>query len=307
MYYFIINPRSRSGCGFKVWKRIEKQLALQRVEYRAFLTERSGQAAEFADQLTRGCKEPKVIVVVGGDGTFNEVLDGLSLCNIITLGYIPAGSGEDLARGLKLPHSPMRGLKRILQQKYFKMVDYGVVTYGDEDVKHRRFIVSAGIGMDAAAYHGLLYSRYRFLFSRLPVRKLSYVLSGLKQYVKAVPTKGYILLDGSRRVEFNYIYCVSVQNQPCEGAGFRFAPKADSSDGVMEVCVLSHSSKSQVFWILLRALLGRTRNKGMKVYPCREVQIHVERPMAVHVDGESCFYQNELDVRCIERKIKMIV
>ena len=65
MYYFIINPHSRSGYGFKVWKRIEKLLKLECVEYRAFLTERPGQAAEYADQLTKGCQEPRIIVVVG--------------------------------------------------------------------------------------------------------------------------------------------------------------------------------------------------------------------------------------------------
>ena len=307
MYYFIINPRSRGGYGYKVWKKIEKQLKLEGVEYRAFLTEHPGQAAEYSDQLTRSCKEPKMIVVVGGDGTFNEVLDGLCFCNTITLGYIPAGTGDDLARSLKLPRSPMRGLKKILHPKYHKLIDYGVVTYGDDVVKHRRFIVSTGIGLDAAVCHSLLYSRCRLMLNRLHLRRLSYILSGLNQYFKAVPAKGYILLDGNKRVEFNYIYFISVQNQPYEGGGFRFAPKADCTDGSMEVCVVSHSSKSQVFSILLRAFFKRSHNKGMRIYPCREVQIHTERPMAVHVDGESCLYQSDLEVQCIERKVRMII
>ena len=145
MYYFIINPHSRSGYGFKVWKRIEKLLKLECVEYRAFLTERPGQAAEYADQLTKGCQEPRIIVVVGGDGTVNEVLDGLSFCNTITLGYIPTGSGNDLARSLRLPRSPRKCLKKVLRPKYHKLMDYGVVTYGDDVVKHRRFAVSAAL------------------------------------------------------------------------------------------------------------------------------------------------------------------
>lgn len=307
MYYFIINPHSRSGYGYKIWKRIEKLLKLECVEYKAFLTERPGQAAEFADQLTKGCKEPKIIVVVGGDGTVNEVLDGLSFCNTITLGYIPTGSGNDLARSLKLPHSPRKCLKKVLHPKYHKLMDYGVVTYGDDVVKHRRFAVSAGIGLDAAVCHNLLYSRVTPLLNRIHLQKMNYILVGIKQYLMARPAKGYIVLDGNKRVEFNYIYFISAHIHPFEGNGFKFAPKADCSDGRLEICAVSHSSKMQVLSILWRSLLKRSHNKGLRTYQCREVQIHTDRPMAVHVDGESCLYQSDLHVRCIERKVRIIV
>lgn len=114
------------------------------------------------------------------------------------------------------------------------------------------------------------------------------------------------MLDGTRRVEFNYIYFISAQIQPCEGGGFWFAPKADSSDGNLEVCIVSHASKRQVLGTLLRALFRRSHNRGLRCFSCREVQIYTERPMAVHVDGEGCQYQSNLEVRCIERKLKIV-
>ena len=86
MYYFIVNPNARSGYGLRIWNRLEKYLMLKEIPYRVFLTERPGHASEYADQITRNCQEPRVIVVVGGDGAFNEVLDGLCLSNSITLG-----------------------------------------------------------------------------------------------------------------------------------------------------------------------------------------------------------------------------
>ena len=308
MYYFIINPNSRSGNGYRVWRRVEKQLSMEGVEYAAFLTEHPGHAAEYADQLTRSCKEPRIIVVVGGDGTVNEVLDGLCFCGTITLGYIPAGSGNDLARSLKLPKSPKKCLKKILHPKYHKLIDYGVMTYGDEVVRHRRFIVSAGIGIDAAVCHNLLYSKTRAVFNRAHATKLCYVLAGLKQLLLAKPTKGYILLDGSKKVEFNYIYFIAAQLHPSEGGGFRFAPKADYSDGKIDICIASHSSRIHMIPVLLKALFFRTsKNKGIRTYQCREVMIHTDRPLAVHADGESCLYQNDLEIRCIERKVRMIV
>lgn len=308
MYYFIINPHSKSGYGYRAWKRIEKMLTAESIEYRAFLTEHPGHAAEYAEQLTRGCKEPRLIVIVGGDGTVNEVLDGLCFCGTVTLGYIPAGSGNDLARSLKLPKSLRKCLKKILHPKYYKLMDYGVLTYGDDIVKHRRFVVSAGMGLDAAVCHNLLYSRMRGVFNRLHAAKLGYVLIGIKQLLKAKPTKGYVILDGAKKVEFNYIFFVAAQIHPSEGGGFRLAPGAGYDDGRLEVCIASHPSKFQMISVLLRSMMPKlVKNKGIRIYSCREVLIHTDRPLAVHADGESCQYQDEVDIRCIERKVRMIV
>ena len=71
MYYFIINPASQSGRGYKIWKKIEQRLVRDGVEYQAYLTEYAGRATEYARKLTSHCKEARVIVVVGGDGTMN--------------------------------------------------------------------------------------------------------------------------------------------------------------------------------------------------------------------------------------------
>ena len=56
MYYFIVNPASRSGYGYRIWKKIERRLESERLDYRAFLTERPGQASEFARELTGHCR-----------------------------------------------------------------------------------------------------------------------------------------------------------------------------------------------------------------------------------------------------------
>ncbi|MFQ8842282.1 MAG: acylglycerol kinase family protein [Clostridium fessum] len=83
MYYFIINPASQSGRGYKIWKKIEQRLVRDGVEYQAYLTEYAGQATEYARKLTSHCKEARVIVVVGGDRTMNEVVDGIVSCDMV--------------------------------------------------------------------------------------------------------------------------------------------------------------------------------------------------------------------------------
>ena len=98
MYYFIVNPDAGSGQSGKTWKKLERQLNHLRIEYQAFLTEKQGDAMAESARLTEGCREPRIIITVGGDGTMNEVLDGLVFCGPVTLGYIPTGLGNEIGR-----------------------------------------------------------------------------------------------------------------------------------------------------------------------------------------------------------------
>lgn len=308
MYYFIVNPNSCCGRGKLIWKKLEHTLRTSGIDYQVFLTEKPGDAKIFAKHLTDGCKNSSIIIAVGGDGTVNEILDGLSLCGLVTFGYIPAGSGNDLARSLKLPRNPIRCLKKILHPKYYKLMDYGVLSYGEDEISHRRFMVSAGIGMDAAVCHNILYSRSRGLLNKLHIGKISYLLAGVKQLAVARPSSGYILLNGVQKIEFNHAYFISAHIHPYEGGGFKFAPDADFEDGKLSVCVMSNRKKRKLIPVLFNSLMGRkSLNKGTRFYSCEEILIHVDRPMAVHVDGESCFCQNDIEIRCIGKKLRMIV
>lgn len=308
MYYFIVNPAARCGRGEKIWNKLEKILKRQQIAYESFLTTQAGDAGKYARSLTEGCKEPRVITAVGGDGTFSEVLDGISFCGPVTLGYIPAGSGNDLARSLHFPKNPKRCLRKILSPKYHKMLDYGIISYGDDIIHHRRFAVSSGIGLDAAVCHNLLYSKTKKWLNRFHAGKLAYLVIGIKQLLKAKSTKGYIILDGVKKVEFNHIYFISVHIHPFEGGGFRFAPRADYSDGKFSVCVVSSHSKSRLVPLLLSSYLkSHSRCKGIRYYECKEAQIHVDNPMAVHSDGESCFCQTDIQLSCVEKKVRLIV
>ncbi|MDO4330099.1 MAG: diacylglycerol kinase family lipid kinase [Lachnospiraceae bacterium] len=307
MYFFIVNPHSCCGRGEKTWEKLEKILQKKAVVYECYLTQKPGDAREFARKLTESCREPKVIIIVGGDGTLNEVLDGLCLCQAITLGYVPAGSGNDFARSLRLPLNPYRCMNRILAQKSIRLLDYGVLTVGTK-AEHRRFLVSSGLGLDAAVCQELLKKETRRSIRFLHLEKAAYLVLGLKQLLSAKPTKGYIILDRVKKIEFNHIYFISVHIHPFEGGGFQFAPQADSSDGKLSICVVSHENKWKLLSILASSFIKRKKyRKGIRTYECREAFLHVEGPMAVHADGESCGIWEDLQAECIEKKIRMIV
>ena len=111
-----------------------------------------------------------------------------------------------------------------------------------------------------------------------------------------------------QKVEFNHIYFISAHIHPYEGGGFKFAPKAKPADGMLDICVVHNAAKRKLIPILVNAYLGgRTNYRGVRHYTCQEAEIHTDKTMPVHVDGESCYCQNDLQIRCIEKKLRLIV
>ena len=306
MYQFIVNPSAGNGRGYHVWKRLERQLDNDSQEYQVFFTETQGDAAGLAKRLTAEKNDPKVIIIVGGEGTYNEVLNGISLRGLLTLGYVPAGFRNALSKGFQSFRMVNRQARKILHPKYYRLLDYGVLTFGEEEVVSRRFAGRCGIGLDAAVCHNLLCSRMRQPMCRLRMVHILNFALGLKQLILAKPAKGYILLDGTKKVEFNHIYFISFMIREESGKKKKKAG-AEEDGGRMMVYVGNSAKKRKMVSILMDMLIGlRRKERGVRIFECSEAAVHLNRPLAVHVDGESCYCQQDLEVRCIPKRIRMI-
>ena len=308
MYQFIVNPSAGAGRGYLIWKRLEWQLEKERQEYRVFFTENQGDAAEIARKLTADKASAKILVVVGGEGTYNEVLNGVSFQGPLTLGYVPAGFRNALSKGFHSFRQVKRQIRRILHPKYYRMLDYGVLTCGGDDaIFNRRFAGRCGIGLDAAICHNFLCCSARKQMCRFRLTRFLYFFLGLKQLILAKPTKGYILLDGYKKVEFNHIYFMTFKIHREEGKRKKVPENAEVDDGLLTVYVGNSSKKRKMIPILLDVIVGiKKRERGVRIFECREASVHLAKPMAVHVDGESCLCQQDIEVRCIGKKIRMI-
>lgn len=306
MYQFIVNPSAGAGRGYLIWKRLERQLENDSQEYRVYFTEHQGDAAEIAKTLTADKEDAKILVVVGGEGTYNEVLNGVSFKGMLTLGYVPAGFRNALTRGFHSFWDVKRQVKRVLHPKYYRMLDYGVVTCGDEEIFNRRFAGRCGIGLDAAICHNILCCPARKHMCHFHMTKLLYFILGLKQLILAKPVKGYLVLDGVKKVEFNHIYFISFSVQQEEGKKKKTSENTDH-DGRMTVYVGNSARKRKMVPILFDVIMGiKKKERGVRIFECREAAVHLVRPLAVHVDGESCFSQQDVEIRCINKQIRMI-
>lgn len=190
MYHIIINPASRSGRGAKIWsEQIEPALKKSDAVYQTYFSKKAGEVKHLAAQITAEYKDdPDLkLIVLGGDGTVNEALQGIADPSKVILGYIPTGSSNDLARDLGIPKEPKAALDLILRNASPRVMDLGRLTYLDEDQpeESRLFAVSCGIGFDAAVCAEAMHSPIKDTMNRIGLGKLTYLGIALKQLITA--------------------------------------------------------------------------------------------------------------------------
>ena len=306
MYHIIINPVSRSGRGLRIWSRqIEPALRAREISYRPWFSEKAGDAVRIAEKITSGTQEPLSLIILGGDGTVNEVLQGLIAPSRITLGYIPTGSSNDLARDLKLPRNPSDALDIILDSGFASPMDLGTVIYPDGE--KRRFAVSCGIGFDAAVCEEALHSGIKRIMNRLGLGKLTYLGIALKQLFAARAVSGKLILGEGETADIGNMLFTACMLHRFEGGGFMFAPDADAGDGLLNMCAVGDLSKLLILFALPTAFRGKHyRFDGISAYKARKLTIETTLPLWVHTDGEVTRKSSRICVTCEKDAIRMI-
>lgn len=300
MYHVIINPASRSGKGLAIWKKqIEPALLKEQVPYKAYLSEKPGDVIKIAEEISEKTDDasPMRIIALGGDGTVNEILQGIRHPSRLFLGYIPTGSSNDLARDLKIPKNPVEALHLILRSDTPVPMDLGCVTYSDGEI--RRFVVSCGIGFDAAVCAEVLRTPMKNTFNKLGLGKLIYLGVALRQLFAAKAISGRLSLDQTNTVDIGNMLFTCCMLHCFEGGGFMFAPTADAHDGVLNLCAVGDISKPLILFALPTAFRGKHyRFHGITAYQGKDLIIETDKPLWVHTDGEVSRKENRLKVSC---------
>ena len=189
MYYVVINPASRSGRGAKIWAELEPALTEKKIQYTAYFSTKAGHVTEIVknlcDTVLPSSEDALLkLIILGGDGTMNEALQGITDFKRVHLGYIPTGSSNDMARDLQVSKNVINTLERILSCKEPVPTDIGCVTFDNisetQDAyseaslpKKRYFAVSCGIGFDAAVCEEALTSRFKRIMNKIGLGKLT--------------------------------------------------------------------------------------------------------------------------------------
>lgn len=291
MYYFIINPKSRTGMGAEVWQQVQAKIKQKKLPYRHFFTEYRGHATKLAKSICSQASPGDCLTVIGGDGTIQEVLTGIPFDSPIFFAYIPAGSGNDFARGMKIPKNPEEALKLLLSRPKPLPMDVGTIR---AENRTGAFGISCGMGFDAAICHAALSSRMKAVLNRIHMGKLTYAFLAVRLLFSFRPFTLSLTLDGKTQT-YEKVYFAAVMNQPFEDGGFCFCPAARSDDGFLDVILVHKVSKLKLLFCFPTALFARhTGIKGVTIFRCRKAELISSHPVPIHQDGESAGIGNRL-------------
>ncbi len=318
MLYFIVNQTAKSGKSTEIWKKVKKCLKDSVIEYKAYETKYKGHATKIASKLCDLPDENVNLVVVGGDGTINEVLNGIHDFGKIRLGVIPAGSGNDFAKGLHIEKDPVANVTQIaLHAKTGNVtdVDLGMVIYTGCE-KPRVFGISSGVGLDAVVCKKALTSLLKRILNFFHMGKLTYVLLTIQslftmrvadvkmQLEKTMPDTGHSLKMDRNMKDLIF---TAAMNLRAEGGGVPMAPKTTGTNGCLAISSASGIPKWKTFFCLPLLVAGKHENiKGFDVQYTHKAEMVFSKPMVLHADGEYCGDVLKVSYECLPGLLQLL-
>jgi diacylglycerol kinase (ATP) len=301
-YMIILNPVSGRGRGKRLEPDIRKSLESHQLDFDLQMTERQGHAIALARQAVINGYE--VVVSAGGDGTANEVLNGIMQANQANegqsaLGFICVGQGNDYAYGVGI-HPDIEKDIEILANDHRKWIDVGFSTGGDYP-EGRYFGNGVGIGFDAVVgfealklkpLHGFLSYfiaalKTIFLYHRGPLVRIEY--SGKKLEQQAL--------------------MVSVMNGQRLGGGFMMAPRGQMDDGQFDLSIVDQVKRSRIATLIPYFVKGThaTQQEVHTDQTDRIVITAMEGKIPSHADGETlCTAGEQLTIEILPKKLEVI-
>lgn len=285
--HFIYNPIAGKGKSRRCREELEKLLRSRGAPYRFHETHARGEALEIVRQLT-GSGDETDIVAMGGDGTLNEVLNGIVDPARARLGIIPCGSGNDFAAVARIPQAPEAALGLILdgQARYTDFMTCSGV----------RGINAIGAGIDVDILRR--YNRMKLLkgsaayLASLIITVLAFKFYRFSEYIdgKAVPHSALIACAG---------------NGQCFGGGIYICPEARIDDGLLDIVIVDNLKKRDIPGAFVQLMKKRVLDlKYTRFRRDAALKITSDAPMPIQIDGE-IHEDLPFDVRVVHNALRV--
>jgi diacylglycerol kinase (ATP) len=278
----LVNPASNNGSTARVWPRARKVLTDVGLDFTEFLTTRPGHATELArNAAEQGCR---VILYVGGDGTANEVANGimqLPADDRPALAALPRGTGGDFPKGLGLAPGPEAAAERIVRGKTRRLDIVGSTFVGLDGQPARRYYLNiADAGMGGGVSERVNRSSKRFGgFASFLWSTLASLATYRNPWLE-------VIVDGATRHSGKALTAVAA-NGPRFGGGMMMAPHALQDDGLLDVVVIGDISKPDLLRSLPLLYRGTHLSHPLvRMYRGHDVVVESPEVVPLEIDGE---------------------
>lgn len=269
-HLFIINPAAGKGKTVKLIPRIRECCESKSLDYEITITEYPGHATNIAEKYSK--TQTLRIYSVGGDGTLNEVLNGMAGSGS-SLAVIPSGSGNDFIRSITGDASPDDLIQSAIDGME-RLIDYA-------RINDKYFVNISSLGFDAEVVYETGY------FKKLPLitGKMAYVLGILVTIIKGKQHYMNIKIDDETISGKTLLVAVGIGKY--YGGGMLALPDAIIDDGLFDVCRAESMKRFDMLRLFPKYMEGKHKTiKGVYLYRAKKVEITVDKPIPMNRDGE---------------------
>lgn len=283
---FVVNPLAGNGKSETITPLIKSYFSRHSVEPIINLSQYAGHATVICKELIK--KKPSAIIAVGGDGTVNEVVNGIGLSGV-PMGIIPHGSGNGFARHLGIPTHLEKALA-LIKAGYSIPVD--LIRIGE-----RYSINVSGVGFDALVAWKFQKERKRGLSSYLKITA--------KEFLTYQPKKYELTVDG-KKSECE-AFMISIANSSQFGNNILIAPQASVCDGLLDLCIIKPFPKlfilNMIYWLLKKRI---DHNRYVKIIKAKKISIEQQQNI-YHLDGEALEGHSMIQAEVVEKSFRVII
>lgn len=312
--YFIVNTNAKTGNANQAWRQVYDFLRQKHIPYEAYETKYVGHAMVLARELSKKQEKAVYLIAVGGDGTVNEVLNGITDFQKVRLGVIASGSGNDFGKGMGIPTDPIVCMRQILKcirrENHgipIKKTDLGQVTW-ENGKKHRIFGISAGVGLDAIVCKKALHSNCKKFLNRIHLGKLTYLVLTVQSLFTMDTAEAVVECGDNHKIYrlHKTIFAVAM-NLQAEGGGIPMAPHASCTDGMLSLSS-AHGIPKAITFFCLPFLVAAKHEKirGFTTIESPVIRVHTSKPVVLHADGEYCGDVRNVEFTCLSEKLQLL-
>lgn len=297
-YIFIVNPKAgKNNRTMNAISKIEAACKAFKLDSEIYITKSIGDAKEFVKKRCQEITVPTRFYACGGDGTMNEVINGAVGCPLASVGILPLGSGNDYIKAFK-----GADFFNMAAQILGTPTEIDLIKIGDRYVANM-----VNIGFDATVAHNFM------KFKAMPAvsGKMAYSMSVFYCLISKTSSKMTITLDDGTEICDDMLLCSLSKGIYC-GGQYKTAPKANLTDGFMDVCPIKKISRAQFLKFFGLYKEGKhVDNPQMShlvsYHKCKKAVIKGVNRLPVCFDGENTFLEGTTTFEVVEKAIKIIV